>query len=394
MATAGPNRWLLASALLCAALLLRWAVLDFVTGDAQFWVVPWYEHLLREGYSALGRHLPNASGYEELRGNYSPPYYYLLYLATFFEGWAPRLHLVKAVSIAFDFVAAGFMYRLAARHVGSRVAWFGFLAVLLAPTVIANGAMWGQCDVVISSLLLGAVYFSTLDRPWLTIACFGAALSFKATAVFLAPYLLLLALRSRLGWKHLAGVPLVYAAMMLPAAVLGRPLSELLLVYRDQAGFFDRLSMNAPNLYHFIPNAYYHEVGLAGILLTIVVSVAFALSPRLTGVALTPPFLLLAATTSATLAPFLLPKMHDRYFFSADLLSIALALVDRRRWFVPVFFQVASMLAYVPIIMDSLGGFDAEYTGLQPLAIAINTALFAYLAWSYGSAVRGSALRS
>jgi hypothetical protein len=86
--------------------------------------------------------------------------------------------------------------------------------------------------------------------------------------------------------------------------------------------------------------------------------------------------------------------MHDRYFLSADVFSIGLALLDPRFWFVPLFFQIGSLLAYVPIIVDSLGGFDAEYTGLNPLAAAVMSALLAYLAWSYGRSALASRPRS
>jgi Gpi18-like mannosyltransferase len=390
MASARARRLVL-FALAGAALAARGAVLDFVTDDVRLWVLPWYEYILREGFRALGQEIPNASGYDKLRGNYTPPYHYLLYLATWFEGAAPRLHLVKAVSVLFDLVAAGFMYTLAGRF-GARPhdRWIGGLGVLLAPTVIANGALWGQCDVIVASLLLGAVYGSMTHRPSAAMMLFGVALSFKATAIFLAPYLLMLALCSWLPWRSFWLVPAAYTAMMAPAALLGRPWTDLFLVYRDQAGFFDQLSMNAPNLYHFVPNRYYRELVLAGTGATVLASLAFAFAARRAQVAPTPRFLLLAATTSVALAPFLLPKMHDRYFFTADIVSIALGIVDRRLWFVPVLFQCSSLIAYVPIITDSLNNFEGEFTALNPLAVAINSVLVAYLLTSYGRALAAS----
>ena len=44
--------------------------------------------------------------------------------------------------------------------------------------------------------------------------------------------------------------------------------------------------------------------------------------------------------------PFLLPHMHDRYFFAADILFLILAFVDCRYAFTAVLVQFASLLGY------------------------------------------------
>ena len=92
-----------------------------------------------------------------------------------------------------------------------------------------------------------------------------------------------------------------------------------------------------------------------------------------------------SATVSLMLAPFLLPKMHDRYFFAADLCSIALAFIIPRLWFVPVGLQISSTLAYVPILCEfyddlhqgQLTFCEFAYVAL-PVAVCVNTALVCY----------------
>ena len=44
--------------------------------------------------------------------------------------------------------------------------------------------------------------------------------------------------------------------------------------------------------------------------------------------------------------PFILPHMHDRYFFVADVLSLAFAVVFPKLFVVPVLVQFGSLLGY------------------------------------------------
>jgi Gpi18-like mannosyltransferase len=238
--------------------------------------------------------------------------------------------------------------------------------------------------------MLGSVYCSLKGKPAWTAILLGVALSFKAQPVFLFPYLLLLIWLNRMSWRHLLLVPLAFAAMMLPAALLGRPFLGLLTVYYDQSRFFSKLAMNVANLYYFVPNDFYRIGTIVGMLVTSVTSLLYAWLPRARRVVASTEFLLLAATMSAAMVPFLLPKMHDRYFLPADLLSIALVFYVPRLWYFAAGFQVTSGLAYIPIITDSFSGYDNEFTDLMPLAAILNTILIGALAVVYVRWVRGS----
>jgi Gpi18-like mannosyltransferase len=374
------KRRLVITAGLVLALAVRWVFRDFRTFDVDNWVIPWYNYIQSHGAKALGVEIPSF----DIRGNYTPPYYYLLYMATFFDSMVPKLYLIKAVSVLFDFVASFFVFKIV--HLGSQSearAWLAFFVVLFAPTVIANGALWGQSDVIWASLLLGSIYFSLTRRPSLVVLFFGLAISVKAQAVFLFPYLLVLVLCSRLPWKLLPIIPAVYAVVMTPAILMGRSVIDVFEVYLRQGSFYKQLSLNAPNLYYFATYPYvqsnrYHLIAtILGATITVLASLFFAWHSRWRRGALTPQFLVFSATVSLTLAPFLLPRMHDRYFFAADLCSIALAFLVPRLWFVPVALQISSTIAYVPYISGGHG-----YT-VMPVAVFINTALACYFIGVY-----------
>ena len=49
---------------------------------------------------------------------------------------------------------------------------------------------------------------------------------------------------------------------------------------------------------------------------------------------------------SVMVIPFFLPKMHDRYFYVAELLSVGIILIDWRELFIPLLLQVSTGNVY------------------------------------------------
>jgi Gpi18-like mannosyltransferase len=58
--------------------------------------------------------------------------------------------------------------------------------------------------------------------------------------------------------------------------------------------------------------------------------------------------------------PFLLPKMHERYFYPADVFTILLAFYCPRFFMVPIGMSIISYFTYQPTIFES-----------EPVSIAI-----------------------
>jgi len=354
---------------------------DFLTDDVRNWVFAWYDYHRELGVAGLGQAPTNVM---RDAGNYSPPFFYFLLLVAPLDAWLPKLVLVKLVPTLFDFAAAAVVYCVAWRATSRPVSpWVAFFAVLFAPTVLANSALWGQADSIPAAFVAAAVLGALARRPAGAALLVGVALAFKATAVFLAPFLAVLAFRGALAWRQLLLVPLGYFGLMLPALLAGRGLGDLATIYLRQGDLYHRLSMNAPNLYYLLPDGWYGVGVPVGLAVAALGCAAFVVLPVLRRTPLTPRFLLVAATFSLLLVPFLLPKMHDRYFFAVDILSIALVWFDRRLWYVPVLSQLSSALAYVPIISEAALGIDDGYIGLMPVAVGINTVLVALLAREY-----------
>ena len=146
----------------------------------------------------------------------------------------------------------------------------------------------------------------------------------------------------------------------------------------QQANEYHYLSANAPNFYVFISNAHYGPVHRVGIVLAAAAGLALAFSRvgrRGARALLDAQGLVQTATLSVALMPFLLPGMHDRYFYPADLLSIAQAFFVPALTPVAVAFQVTSGLAYRVFLIR-------QYTPLRRLAL-INGCVIAFLVWQY-----------
>ena len=65
---------------------------------------------------------------------------------------------------------------------------------------------------------------------------------------------------------------------------------------------------------------------------------------------ITPPLLLELALLTLLVTPFFLPKMHDRYFFPADILSVAFALYYPQFFYIPLVVISVSSLSYLPYL--------------------------------------------
>ena len=368
--TPAPSPWrgrAIGLAVSIVALVVRYALLPHTNLDTDSALLPWYDYIVSHG------------GIHALRdpfSDYNLPYLYLLTAATYFHGAVPPLAAIKTISIAGDFAAAAAMFRLVRlRYPAGDVPWLAYGAVLLAPTVVLNSAAWGQCDSIYTACLIACVYSACRDRPLATVVWFALAVAFKLQAVFLGPFMLLLFIERRIPWRYALAAPVVFALTLVPAALIGRPIGDLATIYLRQADEYHQLSAHAPNFYIFIPNTLYGPVLRVGAVVGAVGGLMLAFSRRRSRVPLDATALVRAATLSVALMPFLLPAMHERYFYPADLLTIAQA------FFVPVLapaavvFQITLGIAYRPYLFHL-------YAPLKGLAL-LNAIVIGILVWDY-----------
>jgi Gpi18-like mannosyltransferase len=348
------------------AIHLRFVFREFESGDFTMHTSHWYAAVRDQGLGAT------ASGVS----NYTPTYLYLLNIVSIlFPNLAPVI-AIKIPSCVFDFLCAGLVFAITRlRYPSGRLPMLAFLAVLLAPTVVANSAIWGQADSIYTSMLLVCVYCLLTHRPVAAMLAFGIALSLKFQAMFLAPAIFALWLRRHVPFWTPLLVPGVYTLLMIPAWLEGRPFSALLSVYFAQSQASQQLTMNAPNPYSWIPHQFYSPVVIAGLLLMTAIGSLFAWLVWRSRVRLDEALTLRLCTLSLIMTPFFLPKMHDRFFFPADVFAIAYGFFFPRQYYVPIAVGFASLFAYNRFLLGR------HIVPLRGLALVMLFALVA-VAWA------------
>jgi Gpi18-like mannosyltransferase len=328
------------------AVAVRISLLSFKSIDFFNYTKVWYNAIKDAGFAVFA----------ESFSNYNLPYLYLLYGVVRLLPDLPAVVATKVPSLAADFVTAFFAYKIVGlRYKDGPFPALAAFAILFAPTVILNSAFWGQADAVYSCVLLASLYCVLRRKDWLSMLLFGAALALKAQAIFLLPVVAALLFRRRIPWRIALLIPAVMIVLLIPALIAGRPLVDLLLIYPAQVGQYQQLTMHAPSALAWLPDTgrlypYFYPASLVvAAACVLVFTVGMARSPS----RLTDARLIELALISTLLLPFSLPKMHERYFFLADLLSIVVAFYWPRFYFVPVAMISISFFAYQPTLFGT-----------------------------------------
>ena len=307
--------------------------------DYKFCLLYWYDYFVSHGgFSAL----------KENFYDYSPPYLYWILIAATLLAGLPKILAIKLFAMSVDFLCAFLTYKIVKlKYPNGRLPIFAFLVVILSPNVIYNSALWGQCDVIYTTGLLACIYFLSIQKQIPALIGFGVAFSFKLQAVFLSPLLLVMLCRRKIKWYYLPIIPLVYVISVLPAWFAGRPILSLLLVYFDQAKKYKRLTLGAPNIYQWIPNDFYSVVFPIGIILTLIAILLLTYFVYKNQLEITQDRLIHLTTISVLFVPYILPEMHDRYFYPADIFTIIFAFYFPKFRWVALIMQMASFFSYL-----------------------------------------------
>lgn len=322
-------RWLSLS--VAASLLLRLALLNFESLDYRAFLSVWYDSCLEHGrWHAIGEPAGQLPSY-----CYPPLYLYLVSLSTLLP--LPKLYAVKAFSVAADYLAAWYVWRLA-RLEPSPGYWPCVIVggFLFLPTVVMNSALWGQCDMMYTCGLLASLFYLLKGRSVATLIAFGVSCSLKPQAIFWGPFLAGLLASRRVAWKHL-WIPVgVYVACAVPAMLAGWPVVDALTHWGPAAINPMALVLGAPNWYQWVPDPRASAFYWTGVSLTMLVTGGLVLRMKQG-----PPeglsesrWLISMALLSVLFPPFFLPGVHERYFFAADVLSVVYGFCFPRQWIV------------------------------------------------------------
>jgi Gpi18-like mannosyltransferase len=308
------GRWGLNGPLLCllaaSAIAIRVALLPYVSEDSTYFLLPWMQEFRDHGAPALGGEF----------SNYNFPYLLLIFLASLLP--VDPLVAIKLTSLLGDALLAGSVALLFKQFHPARVA--PAVAAILAmflPTVLMNASMWGQCDAIYASFLVLSLRSLLRNDGRLAWVFWGVALSFKLQSVFFLPALLFISLRNRYSPLLPATSVAVWALLSLPPVFFGRTLESTFAVYVNQTQEY-RLVAGAANIYTWFPSVTAEQGRIPAIMIcgAILLFVAYAYwrGPD------NPERRVLLAIAVSAVCPMVLPQMHERYFFVAEVLSLLL----------------------------------------------------------------------
>jgi Gpi18-like mannosyltransferase len=311
--------------------------------DMWVYLTPWYNHILESGRVQVFAH-PFS--------NYSPPYLYLLSAASLLAPYLSAPSVIKLLGVALT-VPLAFALRWVFTASGVTDAGRWTCLTLVLPAVVINAPLLAQCDALWSAACLAAVAAAIARRPATMAAFAGAAFAIKAQSAFVAPVILATLIAQRAPLRAWLAAPAAFAALLLPAWLIGWPLADLLTVYVRQAEY-KTWAGSLPNLWLLHP-----MLGLpagAGFIAGYVAALGFvtAYLLRATRGEQTPERLVKLALLSALAIPFLLPKMHERFWFLADMLAFALAVVapGRRNLVIAAGVQIGSLIGMLAYLVD------------------------------------------
>lgn len=304
------------------AVLVRVLARSFVAEDWTVYWSSWLSELQRGGFRAL------AGDFYD----YAPPVMYILYGITLlpvnpmtaFKGLCCMLEIAGAA------VIGGIVFQCTGNV---RRAWFAYGTFLFLPTVILNAAVWSQCDIIYTLLILCSVFFLLGGRTWTGMWFYGAAFAVKLQTLFIFPFLVILWVRRKVDLKHFVTIPVMYLLGILPAFLAGRPFGELLGIYAFQGGK-DRwsLSIKFPNIYQIIGNdVFLDEYVGAGmyLILGILMLVLFWMAYQ--NVRVTKEYVILMIVFFGMLTTYFLPHMHERYLYVTDAFLLIYGMIRLRR---------------------------------------------------------------
>lgn len=360
------NIWPLALGIaVVLAVFMRMSGWGYVSNDAKVFLLPWFDEIKRLGGSAA---------LAQQVGDYNIPYQILIILMTYLP--IDPLTQYKLLSVVFDFVlaagAAALIYACCETNKSTKAA-LAFIVTLCLPTVVLNSSVWAQCDSIFTAFAVWSLYFLKKDRYLAAFWFYGLSFAFKLQAVFLLPVFVIIYFAERsFSAVHFLQIPLVGILLSLPAIFAGRPVTDVFSIYFQQTGAYEKMFLNYPSLYAAIGDDYATLKAYAITLCFAVLMLAlvYCLKRRRA----LDSSLLELCVWSVWCCVLLLPAMHERYAYAADVLSVLLALQNKKYLWTCVFINLTSLIVYAAYF------YGVRAIALETLAI-LNTAAFVWFSY-------------
>ena len=365
--------WGVGTGLFIISILMRAASYPITTSD--------YTGFLSNWFDILKSH-PGLSAFQNSFSDYTPLYLYFLKILTFFD--IPSLYSIKSLSLLFDLMivaCAVLILRAVSRNSYSAGRLYLAAAIVFSvPTLLLNSSLWGQSDAIYAAGCIASLYCILTERRFLAALAFGFAISMKLQAIFFLPVLIGYYLRRPRDLWNLLVVPIVYIASLVPAWLGGAPFGQLFFTYIYQSGEYKDLSVSSPSVFAFFNQSglsvsTQHALFVGGLVTATLCSLGLIILASRVAARADKRGIIFLAMLSALILPFFLPRMHERYFYLADLFAVLYALEYPRKWYFPALIVSASLLSYMPYLSGQVALLSSLHIDLRVSAFILLSAI-------------------
>lgn len=337
------KKWLLLGiATTILALGIRYIGRKFISGDAVYFLIPWFDIIKENG------------GIASLRmqvGDYNIPYQLFIALATYIPNLS-QMTLIKMLSIVFDFVLAissGFLAAELGDKKNRKIRFIvTYATILMLPTVIFDSAYWGQCDSIYVSFIVLALYLVKKQKVIPAFIFLGLAFAFKLQFIFIVPFFFYIYFaKKNYSILNYFIIIIVNYIVCLPGFFLGRSVLAPLAIYFNQSNQYKNMTMNFPNVWGIFGNNNYEYLKLFGIIFVIFLlggGLVFVLHYNVDIISYK--FFLPIACWTVWTAVMFLPGMHERYAYLLEILLVILTVCQRRYAMITLVALFVSLNAY------------------------------------------------
>ena len=317
--------WILIAVISAAGLVLRFMGFPFESVDYEQCLSSWTEQL-----KAIG----NIHALSAYSGDYNYPYITILYFLTFLP--VSSLYSIKMVSVLFDFLEAGLLASTVMHAVtdGRRycLGAIAYALVLCNPLAIMNSGYLAQCESVWTALGLLSFYLIIVkEKPGWGMFAFGMALAMKLQAIFILPILLIFYFyKKKFSILNILWIPVAMEVLCIPATIGGCGWDSAFSQYFHLLGEYPFLFYYYPNIWTFFREAPYYIFGTMAVAFTFITLLLFAVLFIKSGKKYVMQDYVQYAAWTAMTCTMLLPCMHERYNYMAEILLPVSALFDKK----------------------------------------------------------------
>lgn len=347
--------WIFILVVTALSLTIRYLVITYPTNDVVGYILNgWMSDIEKGGFK----------NFYTINADYSPLYLFLLACFTKlpkgekisingYSYYINDMYYVKSIYFLMDLLIALGIY-LIVRHVTKdRVkATIGYCVFLLLPVQFTNSALWGNADSMYFCCFIYCLYFLLKRKDHLVWFFFGLSLSLKMQSVFILPFLFYVMFSGRLKFYpiYMAFVALILS--FVPSYICGASFKEPFHYFAAQIGGYSQLTLGCANFWKFFSvvnmDSASSPLNKASVFIGLSMILLFTAIVYIRKIKLTDENIVYTACFLIGIVPFFLPHMHERYFYSLDVLLLLYALIknERKSYFLVPLMQISSGIAY------------------------------------------------